>query len=208
MNNTQNIAEEIKKVLSTFRIDIKNTGSSQNDIVVSGEKISVFAPDWAKNTQGNGRTVQGRDSTSTIKIKAVLDGVLSFSFRGMDKRVDEQRVPLWIDYTSIKIDGKEILSTPIAVWHDKPFHYEIPVKNEQEISLEISWQYHPYLKEELENIVTLLYHPQPSSLASVVQAVSKETQAVYTLKTKKLQKLPSVTANYFIPLGEACRPAH
>ena len=42
---------------------------------------------------------------------------------------------------------------PISVWHDKPLRYEMPVKDGQEIVLEIEQQCHKYTENELKNVI-------------------------------------------------------
>ena len=84
------------------------------------------------------------------------DGVLSLSFKGPDKQYNSVRIPIWIDYKSIKIDGKEILSEPVSTWHDRPYKYEMSVKNGQEIIVEVEQKYHEYQRDELKDIILKL----------------------------------------------------
>ena len=152
-NSNDSKISQIIHLLTSFRIDIKNTATKENNVIISGNEISIHSPDWAKNDYGNGWVIQGNTSQNIIKIKVVKDGILKFSFMGIDKRFEDKRIPIWTDYKSIKIDGKEILSVPISTWHDQPFRYEMSVKDGQEITLEFEQQYHKYTEQELNNIL-------------------------------------------------------
>ena len=90
-------------------------------------------------------------------------------------RFEGKRFPIWIDYKSIKIDGKEILSSPIAVWHDKPWRYEIPVRDGQEVWIEYEQQAHPYTRKELKETILKL-----SPMSEVIQGnINALTDKIY-----------------------------
>ena len=142
--------------LSSSRIDIKNVGKENNAVEISTtEKVS--APAWFKNAQGQGQVLESNKERCQISIKVIQSGKLVLSFKSQDKRYEGGRFPLWVNYKSIKINGKEILSAPVETWHDKPFRYEMPVRDGQSIVVEIELQPHQYSKEELENIILKLF---------------------------------------------------
>ena len=74
-------------------------------------------------------------------------------FRGICKEYENSHIPVWTDYKSIKINGNEVLSHPISVWHDNPYTYQLPVKNGQEVTLEIEQEFHPYMEDELRRLL-------------------------------------------------------
>ena len=147
--------KNIQKQLTNYRIDIKNVGKENNalEITTSGK---VSKPAWFINAQGQGQVVESNKKIQNITIKAIQDGKLRLDFKGQDKRFEGVRFPVWIEYKSIKIDGKEILSAPIATWHDKPFRYEKPVKDGQIVKVEVVQQYHQYSKDELKDVILKL----------------------------------------------------
>lgn len=152
--------DEILRILDdlrTCRIDIKNFGTETNAVEIEANGMSISEPSWFTNEEGKGKVLQSSDMKSVIKIKAINDGNLRISFRGPDKRFNDEHYPLWIDYKSIKIDEKEQLRMPIATWHDKPYHYEMPVKDGQEMVVEIEQEHHRYTKDELKDILEKLY---------------------------------------------------
>ena len=90
---------------------------------------------------------------------------------GPDVRFEGKRFPVWLDYKSIKIDGKEILSSPIAVWHNKPWRYEMPVRDEQEVWVEYEQQPHPYSREELKETILKL-NPTSEAIQKNINALT------------------------------------
>ena len=151
------IFDEILSNLTAFRIDIKNYGTKNNNVDVSATDLKINEPKWFADEQGIGKTVEGCNINNNIKIKAIGDGLLKINFRGQDKRFEDKHIPVWIDYKSIKVDGKELLAEPVATWHDKPYTYETHVKNDQEIVLEVEQQYHKYTEDQIMDMLVKLY---------------------------------------------------
>ena len=203
--------KKIKTFLCTFRIDIKNLGSAENAVSITAQNAQISTPAWFTNAQGIGQVVNGASTKQKLTIKAIKSGTLQFNFRGQDKRnPDNTRFPLWIDYKSIKIDGKELLSMPVATWHDKPYRYEMSVKDGQQITVEFEQQPHPYTIDELKDTILKL---NPNS-AYIAKNIDKIADYVFAKNSNinyictKLSKYPTIKADCFIPIGEACRVAH
>ena len=176
LNNLQ--VKQVYKQLSSFRIDVKNLGTADNSLEVVAPKATVNMPVWLTNSQGKGCVVSGTELSQSLNLKAVKDGKLQIFFRGPDKRFNNVRYPLWIDYKSIKINGKEILSTPVATWHDKPFKYEMPVKNGQNITVEIKQQPHQYSVSELKDVILKL-NPNNNYIKSDIAKIVAEAAKTY-----------------------------
>ena len=148
------LAESVKKRLSTMRIDIKNFGDIDNAVTINAPDAQINLPAWFADVQGAGAVVATSALRQIIIVKVIKNGNLHINFRGIDNRDDRGvRFPLWIDYKSITVDGKELLTAPKAAWHDKPYRYKIPVKDGQIIMLKIKQQPHRYTNEELAEIL-------------------------------------------------------
>ena len=147
----------ISSDLTSYRLNIKNVGIKSNSVEIFVSDAKIEEPQWFSSENGKGKIVQGNQMTNTIKVKAVNDGVLQLYFMGQYRTYKGQHIPVWIDYKSIKIDGKEILFHPVATWHNQPFKYEMNIKNGQEISIEFEQQYHQYSNDELKDILLKLY---------------------------------------------------
>lgn len=155
-NYQKKVAMSIVNKISTMRIDIKNIGTEKNALSIKAENVHITQPGWFANAQGIGQLLESSEFKIKLDITVINSGKLTFKFLGKDKRYEKERLPLWVDYKSIKINSKEILSAPIATWYDKPFGYDIPVKDGQQITVEVEQTYHIYTQAELENLIIKL----------------------------------------------------
>lgn len=169
-----NTIAKIIKNLRTMRVDIKNKGTAEHSVYVNAEEAVISQPKWFVNNQGKGQIVESANMFQKINITNKKDGKLTIHFRGCDKRYNNERLCLYIDYKSIKVDGKEILSAPVITWHDQPFRYEMPVKDGQKVSVEVNQVFHAYSINELEEIIIKLYPNSDyihSHLKEIIQCV-------------------------------------
>ena len=188
------------RLLSSMWVDIKNFGTAENSVSVVAKNMRINQPDWFTDAQGIGTVAVSSALTQKMTIQAHKNGNLRFDFRGADKRYNNERFPVWIDYKSIKIDGREILSAPVATWHDKPYHYEMPVKDGQTVSVEIEQQPHQYTKDELKDLILKL-NPNDAYIAShvakIVEIIAKNNKPhkglgyfiFHKKKTEKYKKI-------------------
>ena len=73
------------------------------------------------------------------------DGELRLWLRGVDVREPgnrNKRIPYWLNFKKLIINGKEIFAGTYPVWHDEPFEYHMQVKAGEEIALSTEWQPH------------------------------------------------------------------
>ena len=163
--------------MDVLRVDIKNLGNKDNTVTIEAQGSKITSPSWFRNTQGEGRVLTSAASEGKIKISVIQNGKLSINFRGPDMRFEGNRFPVWIDYKSIKIDGKEILSSPIAVWHDKPWYYEMPVKDGQEVWVEYERLPHPYSREELKETILML-NPTSEVISGNIDTLTDKVEKI------------------------------
>ena len=172
--------QSICRQLKSMRIDIKNFGKAENGTdIATAAKVS--RPAWFANEQGQGCVAESCGNTEKLSITCRGAGKLRLEFRGSDKRFDGTRFPLWIDYKSIKINGKEQLTAPVATWHDKPYRFEMPVKDGQVVTVEVVQQYHQYAKDELKDVILKL---NPNS-DYIRQNINRLTDKIYDKITVK-----------------------
>ena len=136
--------------LITARIDAKfvsSTGDFQM-ISISDNRASLSKPSWFQR-DGIGYVIQSSNGDLTFIAKATADGKINLNLRGMDVRNPDdwangiaKRIPCWIDYTKFTINGKAIFDTLTPVWHDKPYNYNLEVKVDEEIKIQVEWQPH------------------------------------------------------------------
>ena len=156
-----------------MRIDIKNFGTKENKVSIQTQNNTITAPGWFRNAQGEGCTLTGYENRGQVKIRTIKDGRLVLKFMGPDKRFEGSRFPVWSDYKSIKIDGREVSSSPVAVWHDEAWFYKLPVKDGQEILVEYERQAHPYSREDLRETILKL-NPSSDVIRENIDALTDE----------------------------------
>ena len=136
------------KQLIAARIDIKlmtTTGDFQI-LSVSDDKATVWKPAWF-NKGGIGYQIQSYWNASELEIvaKSTVDGQINLMLRGLDiltPKDRSKRFPYWVDYTKLIMNGKVILDKLTPVWHDKPYIYNVDVKANEEIKIQVEWQPH------------------------------------------------------------------
>lgn len=130
-------------LVSYARVDIKNAGTEKNDVEVarvSDAKAIVESPKWMRAKDGNGRMIKTDSGTLTLKLKCTGDGDLTINLRGADFRgADGKRVPVWINYKKLTVDGKVIFSAVKPTWHDRPQKFTMKVKDGQTVDVKVEW---------------------------------------------------------------------
>ena len=183
--------QKISAQLLNCRIDIRNIGNATNavEIKTSGK---VTKPSWLKDVHGQGQMFESSSSNMDFTIKTIGAGKLVLSFRGPDRRFQKSHFPLWIDYTSIKINGKEFLTQPVLTWHAKPYLYEIPVKDGDILRVEVKQVPHKYRKEELKDTILKL-NPDNSYIKDNLSKIIKMLAPFLKLDNSKPSRLFSIT---------------
>lgn len=133
----------LKKYLQC-RIDIKNLGSKDNDIILmetTDPLQNFYAPDWFNNDIGVGHVLESNTGSLELSFKCVNDGTVNFDFRGIDYSDRKgYRIPIYIDYTEIIIDDEILVSGSKVSWHDNPFNFQKKVQNGQIIKVQVKWK--------------------------------------------------------------------
>lgn len=140
------IFNQLTNLLLPVRIDLK-TDAPNNELIITTQGN-------IRKTNDIGYIVQYQKTNNIINIRATKDSSLKIIFRSNDRRYDGKGYPFWVDYNSIKINGKDVLKKPVALCHDHPYIYEMNVKCEQVIVLEVVCSHHKYSFNELVDIIT------------------------------------------------------
>ena len=135
---------KLGKINSMFsaRFDILNSGDNDNSveiIEISDEHAFKMYPDWFKGSFGSGLVIQSSEGTIDFKIRCVRDGILHFKLRGADFRYNSQRIPLHVIFNKLLINDLIIFDKDTVVYHDGPFNYSIPVKDNDELRIHAEW---------------------------------------------------------------------
>lgn len=124
----------------TARIDIKNFGAEENKVEIietSDKTAKIQSPAWFKNAQGQGIVVQSSKGEIRLRIKCIGNGALEIALRGVDCRdKNNNRVPIWIDYKKLNVNGVDIFTSSHVVCHDKPFKHRFNVADEEMVTID------------------------------------------------------------------------
>ncbi|MBD3879960.1 MAG: hypothetical protein SR1Q5_09850 [Quinella sp. 1Q5] len=140
-----NIPDKFKAYI-TARIDVKliTTEGKFQILSVADDRASISKPSWFQKN-GIGYLICSYAGELNFTAKATVDGQINLNLLGQDIRTPEdktKRIPYWIDYTKLTINGKTIFDTLTPAWHNEPYRYSMDVKADEEIKIHIEWQPH------------------------------------------------------------------
>ena len=133
---------EYIKNLITARIDIKNEAVESNDIKIQyiDKKVSISNPKWFCNN-GKGYVLHSEKGSLDICFKCIGDGNLVIYLRAKDVRDgNNNRLPIFVNYKSFRLNGQEMLSTSKECSHDKPYKFECKIKDGDSMLAHIEWE--------------------------------------------------------------------
>lgn len=139
---TEQVAEKVtaRIDLTTDLVDAENPPF---EVYINTSKIAEKQREWMFNLGYQGYTAQTTGNEMDIKIKVLNDAEIVVVLRGPDERdANNNRIEKWVDYTSVLVDGKEILPKMTAVWHNKPFRRMIEAKAGDVINIKAKWKKH------------------------------------------------------------------
>jgi glycosyltransferase involved in cell wall biosynthesis/stress response protein YsnF len=164
-NSHHKVAQELRKFktayielqsLSTARIDIEFLSENTTDfqiLSVSDNKAVIRKAGWLKDSTGY--FVHSYAKELNFVVKAISDGHFDLTLRGKDIRDPEdnsKRIPHWIDYTKLVVNGEIIFDTLTPAWHNKPYIYKMDVKADEEISIRVEWLPHNDKKSNVQDV--------------------------------------------------------
>ena len=135
-----------EKLIRNFygaRIDVQNEGNEDNCLTLidcDDSSSHIYNPKWLKGKNGTGTVVSSDKRKINVSFKCVNDGNLKIDFRAMDLRYAGNRLPIFIEYTKIRINEMDLIDGNVVTWHDNPFKYEQEVKDNQIINIHVEWR--------------------------------------------------------------------
>ena len=142
LNDGLEYSESLKKYF-TARLDIKNCGNSDNQVKIlksSDDFISCSTPGWFEDSLGKGIIIQSSSGYLHMKIKCINEGELSIILRGPDiKNMNKERIPIFIDFNSLKINGIEYLNENKLLWMEDTYNVSKKVQDSECIDLIVEW---------------------------------------------------------------------
>lgn len=141
--------------LDMARIDIKNQGDG-NDVkftVLKGVRYNLYQANWfSKGSKGY--VFETYDKNIVLKLLCVGSGELLIRLRGIDRQDRKgKRLPIWVDYTRLVVNGKTDFCEVKSLHHDKPYVFNKTVEDGELVNIEISWEEHKDNKKELGRLL-------------------------------------------------------
>lgn len=138
------IYDKTIRKLANSRIDIKNDGNSDNRVEIvycDDNSCSISEPRWLCDDKGIGTVLNSIREHMNFSFKCINDGKLLLSFKGIDYRDKiKDRIPVFIDYTRIVVDGETLVDGSRVSWHDNPYDYTLDVLDGQIVNVQLKWQ--------------------------------------------------------------------
>lgn len=148
-------AYESRYINENMRVDIHNRGGKDNSIELISQHNSLM-PDWCKGNNGRCAVIQDQIKSKwkeyKISIKAIKAGEIKIDLRGPDRRIENQRYPVVVDYRHLQVNGKLLFHKLQQVWYDKPFSYKLKVKDGEVVNISFWARKHHFKISDLINI--------------------------------------------------------
>ncbi|OUN22669.1 hypothetical protein B5G37_09680 [Pseudoflavonifractor sp. An85] len=129
----------------TARVDLQNVSSDSNRIElldVSDKDAKASTPSWFRNN-GVGVVLESCCGRLDIALKCVGDGTLNINLRGRDVRdKNGNRIPVYIDYRTMRVNGESVFDTVQPVTHDAPYCFHRKVKDGENVYVSLTWTHH------------------------------------------------------------------
>ncbi|MBT0881596.1 hypothetical protein, partial [Campylobacter sp. 2018MI27] len=142
----------------TYRIDIstKTNANYKVDININKDSSwqgSINKMSWLNENERIGIYIQNNIHSEQLVINCTDKCELKIDILSIDKRNSENtRIPIWLDYYSLKINNEEKLNRLTEVNHDlvKSFYVNYI---DRPIIIEFKTRFHQYKYEDLINIL-------------------------------------------------------
>lgn len=128
---------------TTARIDIItplfDAETHQFEVYVDDAETPLTQEEWMLKYNTQGSTIQKAGNNANIMIKALNDADIYILLKGPWKQDNNNMAEHWIKYSSLIINGEEVLPESIDVWHNKPFKHIIDAKNGETYKIHVEW---------------------------------------------------------------------
>ena len=128
------------------RIDVKIYGTENSDLELGdvSDKAKVTTPEWLYKVRqpGTGYVIEPHRGQIEITLEFICktDGEFTAALRGADVRgSDGKRIPKWVTYTGLTLNGETVFEGEQRVWHDQPYRYTKTVEAGDAVTLELRW---------------------------------------------------------------------
>ena len=96
---------------------------------------------WMPKNGYRGYALQKNGNSRELVIKVIENADIKLVLRGPDKRDENGKfIEQWVDFTSLTINGEEVLPGKTPVWHNKPFTHMIKARAGDIYIVSAKWQ--------------------------------------------------------------------
>ena len=151
LTNNRNALSYRLSGFTTARVDVKNSGSAENDVKVLGASDNARTLDapWLVDASGKGYVVLAdakgahAEGMLSMKLKCAGSGKLQIILRGRDIRGEVgERVAYWLDFSNFNVNGEAIFSDTKPICHDDAYIYEKDVADGEIVSFGVAFKSH------------------------------------------------------------------
>lgn len=149
-NGDNDAAQILKKFRRYFTARIqfqlwqKTESGAVKIISISDDTAGVSSPEWYQKN-GTGYVIHSWVGKLKVVAKAFVSGQLRLNLLSPDIRnpADKtERIPYWIDYTKLTVNGTVIFDELTPAWHNKSYRYIMEVTADEEFIIEVEWLPH------------------------------------------------------------------
>ena len=170
------------------RFDLKNSGNEFNriNILDNDNSLHIDFPSWFRDYQGQGCQIEGGVNKLNLKFQCVNDGKLRFYLKGVDYRNSQQvRLPIYINFTTFKLNDELIFSEDKFVWHNQPYTFEISSKDKDIFNIYLEFKtiydYYPSFLNLFNDVNSIeeLNRPENKSKIDTPNNIYYERKAIW-----------------------------
>lgn len=193
-SNLNLIQDNDLSIYSRSRVDIKNHGDETNNIIMLDDDVvySISQPKWFTDSEGMGSVITSFDKELNLSFKCVNDGKLKIKFRAKDfKDRNNNRIPIYLDYKKIEVDGESIINDSTVLSHDNPAFYEKQVNDGQIVNVKLKWE--PLNRNSnCQNMLvnSISNNEQIKRLKKELEELNNENNELNNLKNELLSSIP------------------
>lgn len=128
-----------------MRVDVCLRSSNDNALqITSSNKFQCAKWDKTNNTFIFEDEIYSEWREYQICTQPLKSGELVIALRGSDKRVENERCPILIDYKNLKVNGKEVFSEECTLWHDEPFVHKLNAVDSEGVHISFEARRHHF----------------------------------------------------------------
>lgn len=142
-------------LLQCWRVDATFTRVVSDGASLSGygNDVSISSPRWFLKNGGQGVSVEGRSLEGKFKLVCKGEGDIVIALLGVNRTVKNSQLRVYADFESFKINGKEMLESPVQARYGSGFKIPVHVTDGEELNVSVQLKRHKYSYIELRNLL-------------------------------------------------------